>query len=592
MSINEKVEALRVLMLEKKLDAYIIPSTDPHISEYVADRWKSKAWISGFTGSVATFVITKDNSGLWVDSRYWLQAENELKDTEIKVFRQGDTGVLTYIEWLCQKLEAGKVVGFDGKVVTQSLANQWEKDFAVMKIKINLDYDLIDSIWIDRPQIPLNKIFLQDIKFAGISRKDKLEQIRLKMEKMNCFYHIIATLDDIGWLFNIRGRDVEYNPVAYCYAVITMENAELYIYPEKLDYEVKKILENDGIIIKNYIEIENSIRNFDTSKQVYIDANRINAYLYNCIPPECNILSGLNFSTSLKSIKNETELSGVRNVMKRDCVALIKYIYWLKQNLGKEKITEMSSSAKIREIRAEDEYFFGESFGAISGYKGNGAIVHYSSTPETNVELKQDGFYLLDTGGQYFDGTTDITRIFHLGTPTEEEMTDYTLVLKGHINLNLAVFPVNTRGSQLDILARNFLWQNMMNYGHGTGHGVGCFMNVHEGPQSIRMEENSTVLQPGMITSNEPGLYRKDKYGIRIENLVNVVEAGETEFGKFLKFEVLTLCPIDKKAINKDLLNDQEINWLNEYHQRVYNESADLLNGEILNWLAEATSPI
>ncbi len=592
MSINDRISSLRKAMHDKGLDAYIIPSTDPHISEYVADRWKTKAWISGFTGSVATVVVTANSSGLWVDSRYWLQSERDVIGTEIQVFKYGMEGVPNFTDWLASELKAGQTVGYDGMCVPRIQDKQWKEQFAYKSINVNSSYDLIDDIWHDRPYIPKNPIFIQNDIYAGKSRTAKIEDVRTEMEDKGIDTTIIATLDDNCWLFNIRGRDVSFNPVAYCYSVITKDSAELYIYDEKVPSDVKSELENEGFQIFGYDKISERIFSLEGGSKVYIDPARINAGLSNLIPSNCIIVEGMNFTTIMKAVKNDTELQGTRNAMQRDCVAMVKFINWLETNIGKISITELDVDAKLNAFRAESPFFFGESFATIAGYKGNGAIVHYSSTPATNVELHPDGFFLLDSGGQYFDGTTDITRIFHLGTPTEQEMIDYTLVLKGHINLNLALFPANTRGSQLDILARDAMWRRLINYGHGTGHGVGCFMNVHEGPQNIRMDENPVTLRPGMIISNEPGIYRTNEYGIRIENMVNVIEAGTSEFGKFYTFEVLTLCPIDTKAIKKDMLSSEEIEWFNQYHQRVFDSVKDLISPELRYWLAQKTASI
>lgn len=593
MNINDRVSKLRDSMIAKGLDAYIIPSTDPHISEYVGDRWKSKMWISGFTGSVATFVVTKNKSGLWVDSRYWLQSEEELKGTEIEVFKLGMEGVPNFTDWLVGELSENQTVAYDGFCIPYGLDKQWRSLFNYWSINVNSSYDLINEVWGDRPEIPKDKIFTQKLEYAGLSREDKLQKVREQMHNKGVDVHIIASLDDNCWLLNIRGRDVAYNPVAYCYSIITQDNIELYIYDEKVDADVKNELSNSGISIHNYDDIYNAVKNIQAGLKVYIDPARINSGLTDMIPATCQIVTGMNFSTMMKAVKNNTELQGMRRAMQRDCIAMVKFQYWLEHNIETENISELSAMAKIKATRAESNLFFGESFGTIAGYKGNGAIVHYGSSEETNVKLERDCFFLFDSGGQYYDGTTDITRMYYLGNKaTDEEMIDYTLVLKGHISLNLAKFPSNTRGSQLDILARHGLWQRMLNYGHGTGHGVGCFMNVHEGPQNIRMDENPVTLVPGMIISNEPGMYRTGKYGIRIENLVNVIEAGESEFGKFYTFEVLTLCPIDKKPIKKELLNEEEINWFNNYHKRVFDSVKDDLSPDLREWLADKTSPL
>lgn len=592
MNINERVAKLRASMLDKMMDCYIIPSTDPHISEYVAERWKSKNWISGFTGSVATFVVSKHKSGLWVDSRYWLQAENELKDTEIEIFRLGKEGVPNFTDWIVENIASNSTIGYDGLVVPRNMDKSWRSIFNNNQLKVNSNYDLLEEIWENRPAIPREKIFIQKLDYAGQSREDKIAKVREQMSQKGADIHIIATLDDNCWLFNLRGRDVDFNPVAYFYSIITQDTAEIYIYEDKIPSDVRTELEKSNIKVFDYERIFEKVKNLEQGKKVYIDPARINAGLSDLIPNYCPIIEGMNLTTMMKAIKNATELEGMRRAMKRDCLAMVNFQYWLENNIEKEEITEISASKKLYDLRSKSDMFFGESFGTIAGYLGNGAIVHYSSTPASNLKLEPKGFFLLDSGGQYYDGTTDITRMFHLGTPTEQEKTDYTLVLKGHIALNLAIFPQNTRGSQLDILARNNLWKLKQNYGHGTGHGVGCFMNVHEGPQNIRMDENPVALQPGMLLSNEPGMYRAGKYGIRIENLVNVIDAGETEFGKFYTFEVLTLCPIDTKPINKDLLTKEEIDWFNNYHKRVFDSVEKELSPDVRNWLAEKTSAI
>lgn len=593
MKVIDKISKLRQAMKNAGIKAYIIPSTDPHISEYVADCWTSRYWISGFSGSAGTIVVTDETAGLWTDSRYFLQAANELEGSGIELFKLGLPETLDYPEWLKKNLHSGDTVGFDGKVVTVALAQKMKKMFSIKNIKLITNHDLIEQIWENRPAVPANPIFEHELKYSGKPRTDKLDEIREKMISNDADYHIMATLDDINWSFNIRGRDVSFNPVAVCYAVISKNSAELFIFDSKVPLELKSKFEKDGIKILPYESIADRIGRFEKGTNVLVDINKMNLWLYESIPSECLIIESANPSTLLKACKNFTEVQGVKNAMRRDAVAMTNFIYWLEKNVGKEKITEISTMDKIREFRSDIPLYFGESFNTIAGYKGNGAIVHYGANPETAAEIFAEGFFLFDSGGQYYDGTTDITRMFHLSNPTEQEKIDYTLVLKGHINLSMAQFPVGTRGSQLDILARKALWDRGCNYLHGTGHGVGCFMNVHEGPQSIRMDENPTTLVPGMIISNEPGLYRANQYGIRIENLVLVVEGEKTEFGQYLKFENLTLCPIDTKAIDKSLLSEDEINWFNEYHQTVYNEVAPLLeNEEKRLFLAEKTKAI
>lgn len=592
MKITQRIEKLREKMAELGITAYIIPSTDPHISEYVPQRWTSRTWISGFTGSAGTVVITDKIAGLWTDSRYFLQATHELEGSGIELFKVGLTGIEDYPDWIKSNLKSGDVLGFDGMVVQASFAKGIVAELKQNGVETSFGHDLIEQIWTDRPPIPENQIFVHELKYAGKSRVEKINDIRTKMKQKNVDTHFVATLDDLCWIFNIRGKDVAFNPVAVCYGIITLQKAQLYIYENKLDTSVRAELESDGVEICDYDDLITAVKRFDASSRVYVDPARVNYALYTAIPAECTKIEGMNFSTNMKAIKNNIEIQGVKNAMRRDAVAMCEFIYWFENTLGKEKISEVSASDKLRQIRSGKELFFGESFNTIAGYAGNGAIVHYGATAESDTEIKAEGFFLLDSGGQYFDGTTDITRVFCLSEPTEQMMIDYTLVLKGHINLSLAKYPTNTRGSQLDVLARIEMWNRAINYGHGTGHGVGCFMNVHEGPQNIRMNENPAVLESGMITSNEPGIYREGKYGIRIENLVLTVPFKETEFGKFLQFETLTLCPIDTRAINISMLTEDERHWLNEYHKFVYDEVSPLLDGELKNWLKEKTKSL
>jgi len=592
MLVSEKISALRKLMKDKKLDAYIIPSTDPHISEYVADVWFSRAWISGFDGSAGTVVVTADNAGLWTDSRYFLQGSQQLEGTGIDLHKMGEAGVLDFPEWLLETLHAGAVVGFDGKCFQAATTQKLKSLFGKKNISINSDYDLLDLVWNDRPSIPMNSIFLHNNLYAGKTCREKIQDIQKELVKKGADAHLICTLDDIAWIFNIRGNDVSYNPVAISYALITQNSANLYVFEDKVPAEVRTELSTEGIILKDYHDIGFEISKLEDGTSILIDSARSNTWLWNLVPAGVRIIDSMNISTMMKACKNSTELKGMYSAMRRDGAAFTEFIYWLENTIGKEKITEISTADKLRDFRKKKDLFFGESFNSIIGYAGHGAIVHYGASEETNVEIGTDTFLLTDSGGQYYDGTTDITRMFHFGTPTDEEKRDYTLVLKGHIYLTMAKFPYGTRGAQLDALARKHLWDHYMTYGHGTGHGVGCFLNVHEGPQNIRKEENPTILEPGMILSNEPGVYKNDKYGIRIENLIVVADDLENEFGRFLKFENLTLAPIDTKAIDKSLLCRKEIEWLNDYHKIVFEQVSPLLNNELKEFLKEKCKPI
>ena len=437
----------------------------------------------------------------------------------------------------------------------------------------------------DRPELPTKEFFDQPIKYAGKSRKEKIDEIREGLKDKGASHTLVCTLDDIGWTLNIRGYDVDYNPVVISYLLISSDSTDLFIDSKKIPSELKSQMESEGIAFKDYEDVLESVKLCDHDSVFLIDPARTNYRLYDEINRDHVVVLGQNVSTDLKARKNETELSGMRSAMERDCAALVNFNYWLETSFGKEEIDELICMQKLADFRSEQDLFYGESFNTIAGYAGNGAVIHYASNEKTNKKIGDENFFLLDSGGQYFDGTTDITRVFHLGEPNQDEKRDYTLVLKGMIQVTLQKFPINTRGSQLDILARQYLWNELKNYQHGTGHGVGCFMNVHEGPQNIRTEENPTVLKTGMILSNEPGIYRANQHGVRLENLISVKDYKESEFGKFLEFETLTLFPFEKKCIDKNLLNEDEIDWLNNYHQMVFDRCENLLSNEKREWL-------
>lgn len=592
MTTNEKVSIIRNEMKLKGLDAYIIPSTDPHISEYVPEHWSSRSFVSGFNGSAGTVVITQLVAGVWTDGRYFLQAEQQLADSEFKLFRLGNDGVDDYPEWLCKNLKDGNVVGFDANVFQINLVEGFKSKLNDYGININSDYDLIDSVWKDRPNLPRNVIFEHTIEYSGESTKSKLAKIREELKANNCNSTIVCTLDDICWTFNIRGNDVKFNPVCLAFAIITLDKATLYIYPEKVPHQISENLIALNIELKDYSKFLTDVALLDKSN-IYIDKARTNYNVLKSIKNTNKIISGVSISTKLKAVKNKIEINNIKNAMQRDGVALANFQFWLESTFAKgEELDELRAMAKLRACRAAQDKFYGESFNTIAGFAGNGAIIHYGADEHTNKKIDDSTFFLLDSGGQYLDGTTDITRVFHLGTPTDEEKTDYTNVLKGMIDLNMAKFPKGTRGSQLDVIARKALWDRYENYKHGTGHGVGCFMNVHEGPQSIRTEENSTKLELGMICSNEPGIYRANKWGVRIENLIVVVEDKKSDFETFYKFDNLTLYPIEIKNVKKELLNDIQLNWLNSYNQEVFEKLSPSLNDELKSWLKEKTKAI
>lgn len=592
MNIKERVEALRSLMKQNGMDAYIIPSSDPHQSEYVAEHWKARAWISGFTGSAGTVVITMNDGGLWTDGRYFIQAEKQLKGSGIRLFKMAQPGVPTYTEWLLDTLKGGGCVGFDGKLFAASRVREMNELFNKKGIKINKEHDLIDCIWKDRPEVPINPIIIHDVKFAGKSAKEKLDEVRAEMKKKGAGFYVISSLDDIAWLLNIRGSDVLNNPVVTAHVLVTMNEALLFIDERKVDEDAVKELLLSGIKVLPYESIEEHISRISSKETILLDGDRVNSKLYDAINKDCKKVEEPNVTTKLKAIKNDVEIKNLRRCLVRDGVAMVKFLYWLDENIGKTEITEISASDKLEELRSQQDYYMGLSFDTIAGYKEHAAMMHYKATKESDYSLKAEGMLLVDSGGQYLDGTTDITRTIVLGKLTEEEKRDFTLTLKGNIALSRAVFLHGSTGSNLDILARLPLWEQGIDYKCGTGHGVGFFLNVHEGPQGFRQTPNNITMEKGMIVTNEPGVYKEGKHGIRIENMLLAVEGQETEFGQFMGFDAITYCPIDLDGVEPSLLSDNERQWLNDYHKKVYDELSPYLNASEKEWLKRETREI
>lgn len=581
--------SLRAEMAALGIDAFIIPGTDPHQSEYYADFWDCRTWISGFDGSAGTAVVTAQEAGLWTDSRYFLQADEQLKDSGFVLFKDGLPETPSYIEWLSEVLPANATVAIDGTQFSTTVVESMISTFGKRGIQLVTSFTPFDKIWQNRPTLPKTPFFVHEEKYSGESAASKIERTMQAVENSGCNALLLSALDEIAWLFNIRGKDVMCNPVVYAYAYIDNNRRILFIDKDKVTDENNAYLQAMNIETMPY----ESVFDFVTTLQdrvVSIDANKINYTLYNNIATTtARLASPIGM---FKAIKNETQIAGIRKAMVRDGVALIRLVRWLDTHIDSGQATELSTSEQLYKFRAEQELFVDASFETIGGYNGHGAIVHYSATPESDATIRRKGFFLLDSGGQYLDGTTDITRTIPLGSLTPQQKRDFTLVLKGHIALARCQFPEGTRGAQLDAVARLPLWNEGLTYLHGTGHGIGHFLNVHEGPQSIRLQENPTPLVPGMITSNEPGLYRAGEYGIRHENLVLTVPACETEFGKFLRFETLTLFPFDKKALDITILLPHEIAWLNDYHRMVYDRLKSSLTSEECEWLREATSAI
>ncbi len=589
--INERINSLRQAMKTAGVAACIIPGTDPHASEYIADYWKEREWISGFDGSAGTVALTLEKAGLWTDSRYFLQGEEQLAGSGIELMKQGLPETPEIIPWLCAELKKGDKVAVNAEMFSINGFSNMKTELALNDIEL-VSEDLMKIVWTGRPELPKNPFFVFDKKYTGKTVGEKLDELRREMKKLHADVFVMSALDDIAWLFNIRGNDVDYNPVVIAYALVDEQTASLFIAPEKITNETQKYLDDNNITVKEYFDIHTELNKIPKSKAVLVDGGKLNQSLYEAIPGGCTKRTAMSPVFKLKSVKNNVEMKGVRKAMIKDGVALTRFFMWFEENLKKEKLTEISISQKLREFRAEQKGFKGESFGTIAGYAGHGAIVHYKATPQSDATIENKGILLLDSGGQYLDGTTDITRTVALGKPSGKEKRDFTLVLKGHIQLAMAKFPVNTRGSQLDILARKAMWDEGVNYGHGTGHGIGHFLNVHEGPQNIRMDENPVTLQPGMMISNEPGLYRTGQYGIRIENLVQVIPAEKTEFGQFLKFETLTLFYIDTRLVDKNMLTPGEIKWLNDYHLRVCKTLCPNLTDKERKWLSRKTEAI
>lgn len=589
-SISERIHALR-MWFKPNIQAFIIPSTDPHLSEYVAPHWKSREWISGFTGSAGTVVITEKKAGLWTDSRYFLQAAEQLQESGIDLYKEMLPETPSITKFLSDELQPGESVGIDGKMFSVEQVESMQAELSAKNIQIVFCPDPMDELWENRPPMPESPAFVYDIKYAGKSCSEKIAAIRTELKKKSAESVMLSALDEIAWTLNLRGNDVHCNPVVVSYLLITEKKAVLFIAPEKVTEEVRNYLEEQQIEIQNYSDTEIYLSDLNSSS-ILMNPAKTNYSVFSSVNPQCRIIRGEAPVALLKAIRNEQEIKGIHAAMQRDGVALVKFLRWLESAVPSGTETELSIDRKLHAFRATQDLYAGESFDTIAGYKEHGAIVHYSATEESNATLHPKGFLLLDSGAQYLDGTTDITRTIALGELTTEEKTDYTLVLKGHIALAMAVFPSGTRGAQLDVLARMPLWSHKMNFLHGTGHGVGHFLSVHEGPQSIRMNENPIVLQPGMVTSNEPGVYKGGSHGIRTENLTLVCSAGEGLFGKYLKFETITLCPICKKGIIKELLTADEVDWLNNYHQQVYEKLSPKLNEEEKAWLKEATAAI
>lgn len=589
--VVKHLEMLRELMRKSHVDAVIVPGTDPHQSEYISDHWKVRDWATGFTGSNGTAAITLDKAGLWTDSRYFLQAAIELDGTGVEMKKEDGGSDPTIQEWLAEVLDEGSVVAIDGRLFSLVATSRLEQFCGDNGFQLATDFDPFPSIYTDRPELPLEKIFLHEEKYSGEATSSKIARLLQACEKQGADATLLSALDEVAWTFNIRCSDVEFNPVAYAYAYVSDEGSVLFIDTRKVDKEVAEELSKSNVKIADYNGVEKFLSHLK-DKTVLLDAAKTSDAIGRSIV-NCSVVYAQSPVALLKAVKNDVQIQGTRNAMVRDGVALVKLFKWIEDNVASGTINEWKVAEKAVEFRSESPLYRGESFGMIAGYKEHGAIVHYEPTKDSAADIHPSGLLLIDTGGQYLDGTTDITRTITLGDTTASERHDYTLVLKGHIALGSAIFPTGTRGSQLDALARQYLWKDCMTYWHGTGHGVGHFLNVHEGPQNFRLNENPTVLVPGMITSDEPGLYKEGEYGIRIENLVLTCNYKHTEkFGDFMCLDALTLFPYDKGLIDVDMLSSEETEWVNNYHRKVWDALSPMLDESHREWLKEKTEPI
>jgi Xaa-Pro aminopeptidase len=592
------LDQLRAVMRRESIDAVLIPSADPHLSEYLPGRWKGREWLSGFTGSVGAFIATAGFAGVWTDARYWDQAEVELAGSEVALMKIPSGASVLYIDWLAAKLQPGQTVAVDARVLGLATARLLADALGARGINLRTDLDLLEEVWTARPTLPTAPVFEHAAPHASASRADKLAEVRAAMAQLGANRHFISTLDDIAWLFNLRGADVNYNPVFLAHALVGPQRATLFVAEGKVPADVAERLRADGVALAPYDQAAAALAALDGDAVLLVDPRRITAGMRAAVPPGVKVVEAVNPSTFAKSKKSDADAAHVRATMEQDGAALCEFFAWLDGVLAdprRDPLTELDIDTHICAARARRPGFISPSFGTIAGFNANGAVMHYRATEQAHATIAGDGLLLIDSGGQYLGGTTDITRVVPVGTPSADQKRDFTLVLKGVIALSSAQFPRGTKSPMLDALARAPIWAAGIDYGHGTGHGVGYFLNVHEGPQSISattMPEPHTAMEPGMITSVEPGIYRPGRWGIRIENLVLNRSAQTTEFGEYLRFETLTLCPIDTRCLDLALLRPDEVRWLNDYHATVRARLAPLVDGAARAWLDARTQDI
>jgi len=591
-SSADKLALLRSALNQNRIDIYIIPCADPHLGEYIPDHWQIIRWLTGFTGSAATVVVTNTFAGLWTDSRYFIQAEKQLSGSGFEFVKPEAFQRNDFMDFICENVKPEHKIGIDSRIFSITNFRKLVKRLDDKKVSVVMDCDLVAGLWNDRPSMPSSVAFDHPVRFSGKERLIKIAEVREQMKKQNADYHLLTANDDIMWLLNIRGNDLQYTPLLFSYALISEKQILLFIDEAKIPSKLASEFDKLGIVIMPYDETSEIASAVTEGFPVLINPATTSVALYNSISGKSKIIEDISIPTRLKSIKNKTEIKNIGNVMIKDGVALTRFFYWFDNNHGKLPMTENSLSDKLLEFRSQQEDFIGPSFETITAFNENSALPHYTTEEGRGAEIGQRGILLVDSGGQYMGGTTDITRTIPVGIPAPGHKRDFTLILKGHINLALAKFPNGTRGYQLDFVARRAMWESGMNYTHGTGHGVGYCLNVHEGPQSISPASNKTVIEAGMLTSNEPAIYREGEYGIRIENLILCYEDEETEFGQFLRFDTVSLCYVEKSLIERSLLDQKEIDWLNSYHSEVCDKLSPYLSEEETLWLKEKTEPL
>lgn len=589
---EEKLKTLRSVMKRKAVDVFIVPHSDPHIGENIADHWKIIPWLTGFTGSAATVIITRDFAGLWTDSRYFLQAEGELKGSGFILMKPDIHELQDHLGWLSSNIEAGQTAGLDGRIFPIVAFRKLQDKLKGKDIRFITDFDPVSEIWSERPTVSFSRVHDHRLDFSGKDREWKISRLREEIRRKGADLCLLTSPEDIMWLLNIRGGDLPFNPVCFSYALAGALQILLFIDEKKVPGHLASEFDRLGIVMLPYSEAAGMLSTLTGAETILIDPATTNLALYNSIPSTLKIVEDVSPVLLLRAVKNSAEIRNISLTMIKDGVALTRFFKWIDENRGLVPMTELSLAVRLYEMRARQEEFLGPSFQTIIAFNDHSALPHYTATRESDATIGEKGILLVDSGGHYYGGTTDITRTISLGSPTPQQRKDFTLVLKGHIALANARFPLGTRGYQIDILARKYLWDNGMNYGHGTGHGVGYCLGVHEGPQSISPAGNRTAIEPGMLLSNEPAVYREGEYGIRTENLLICYEDEETEFGTFLKFDTVSLCYIDKNLIDRSLLNEEEIGWINSYHSEVFDKLSGDLTVEERSWLREKTEPL